>query len=1092
MSEVQDSPRPRRRKLRRTGIMALLALVFGWLIAMVVLVALFESPVAAPNWLRSQVTERLNGVLPGVRVTFQDMTFRMQRNGVAVVDLRDVVVTGADGASVGAVSDMTLSANPFAALKGAGGLRDVQVTGVFLSLRRDSEGRIALAIGDMFASDEPMPTIPEMVALVDQALQTPRLSHLRKVTAESVTLRYEDARARRGWTVDGGRLSLIRERDVLSLNGDFAVLSGGAGVASMALNASSEIGHNDLNFGLQIQDVPSNEFATQGPALAWLEALRAPISGALQARMFADGSLGPLNGTLRIGAGVLQPIDETRPIPFSSARTYFTYVPDTTTIRFDEISVASAWGSATASGRANLLDMQSGLPGQMVGQFELSNIRANPKDFFVEPITLNHAEMDFRLRLDTFEATLGRLRIDDPELPLRARGNLQALEDGWHLSLDAEIEQVLPAKLVALWPEGVKPKTRKWVTENVSRGTIRDMQLALRVVPGARPTLYSSFALEDADIRYSRRLPIALGVSGQVTLHQNRLVAMAHKGRIEPEMGGPVDIAGTSLIIPDTRIKQPPSRVNLEATSSVTGLLSFLNNEPISLMTKAGKPVDLVDGQISLNGPLELRLKKGLKPNEVQYDLTGTAQNFFSDKLVPGRQLTAQSLNVAATQTGIKVWGPGALDGVPFDGVWQQPLGQPGAPGSVTAQVTLSDANARALGVALPKGMLRGAAPADLALTLRKGEPPEFALISGLVGLGASIPAIGWRFDPRQAGRFAIAGRLSKPARIDQFEIDAGALSGTGQIVLSEAGKLRSLSFPKLSIGGWLAAPVRLTGFGAALDIAVTGGRIDLRRAPFGSGQSGGGASSAAGGPINVALDVLQVSDKLALQGFRGAFDTRGGFRGDFSGRLNNQVPITGRVTPSNGRSAIQISSENAGKVAQAAGILKTAESGKMTLTLTPANAPGTFDGEMLATDVRLRNAPAIGALLDAVSIVGLLDQMSGPGIFFANVDAEFRLTPDQLILRRAAATGPSMGISLDGYYTLANGALDLQGVLSPIYMLNGIGSILTRRGEGLVGFNFNITGVSDSPRVSVNPLSVFTPGMFREIFRRRPPEVTQ
>ena len=81
------------------------------------------------------------------------------------------------------------------------------------------------------------------------------------------------------------------------------------------------------------------------------------------------------------------------------------------------------------------------------------------------------------------------------------------------------------------------------------------------------------------------------------------------------------------------------------------------------------------------------------------------------------------------------------------------------------------------------------------------------------------------------------------------------------------------------------------------------------------------------------------------------------------------------------------------------------------------------------------------------------------------------------------------MGVSLDGVYDMAADQLRMQGVVSPLYMLNGIGSLLTRKGEGLIGFNFDIDGPASAPRVRVNPLSVFTPAMFREIFRRPPPD---
>ena len=65
---------------------------------------------------------------------------------------------------------------------------------------------------------------------------------------------------------------------------------------------------------------------------------------------------------------------------------------------------------------------------------------------------------------------------------------------------------------------------------------------------------------------------------------------------------------------------------------------------------------------------------------------------------------------------------------------------------------------------------------------------------------------------------------------------------------------------------------------------------------------------------------------------------------------------------------------------------------------------------------------------------------------------------------------------------------MDFRGVVSPVYFLNGIGSILTRRGEGLFGFNYRMTGPASGPSVGVNPLSILTPGAFRQLFRRAPP----
>jgi hypothetical protein len=188
----------------------------------------------------------------------------------------------------------------------------------------------------------------------------------------------------------------------------------------------------------------------------------------------------------------------------------------------------------------------------------------------------------------------------------------------------------------------------------------------------------------------------------------------------------------------------------------------------------------------------------------------------------------------------------------------------------------------------------------------------------------------------------------------------------------------------------------------------------------------------------------------------------------------------------------VRIVSNDAGAVLRATGLLRNAYDGDMQLTLVPATGEGTYDGTLVGNRLRVRDAPALASLLDAISVVGLLNQMDGQGLLFNDVDAQFRVTPDQIIVTQSSAIGPSLGLSMDGVYSSAARVMDFQGVISPFYLLNGIGSVLTRPGEGLIGFNFNLRGPVDNSRVIVNPLSALTPGMFREIFRRPPPTVGQ
>ena len=47
----------------------------------------------------------------------------------------------------------------------------------------------------------------------------------------------------------------------------------------------------------------------------------------------------------------------------------------------------------------------------------------------------------------------------------------------------------------------------------------------------------------------------------------------------------------------------------------------------------------------------------------------------------------------------------------------------------------------------------------------------------------------------------------------------------------------------------------------------------------------------------------------------------------------------------------------------------------------------------------------------------------------------------------------------MDGYFFKQLGQLDLQGVISPIYVLNAVGALFSGKGQGLIGFNFTVRG---------------------------------
>ena len=150
-----------------------------------------------------------------------------------------------------------------------------------------------------------------------------------------------------------------------------------------------------------------------------------------------------------------------------------------------------------------------------------------------------------------------------------------------------------------------------------------------------------------------------------------------------------------------------------------------------------------------------------------------------------------------------------------------------------------------------------------------------------------------------------------------------------------------------------------------------------------------------------------------------------------------------------------------------------------------------TLSGTLNLTDFRVSRAPALGKLLQAVTLYGLVDALGGPGLSFNQLTAPFQLDGDTLMLHDARAFSPSLGLTAQGQLDRTGGRLDLEGTLVPAYVFNSLlgkipligGLFSAEKGGGLFAMNYSLHGPMDNPSVVANPLSALTPGILRGMF---------
>ncbi len=1085
--------------------MALAALMVA---AMVVLGSGVGLPV--PKWALARIEARLNVAiapsLPASTLAIEGISLSFGPRFAFRLKLRGVELRNLSGAPVMALPIAEADLAPPGLLQGRVHLRALRLTGGAVQVTRDKTGAldIAFAGGASF-------NVGQVFAQTDGFFASPLGRGLGGVTVDGVSLALRDLQTGRVWALGDGALNITQEGGnvaadlALALMGqDGAAPSKGKVAGKVEISLVRAAGSARADVSMRVTGVSAQDLAAQASPFAFMSVLDAPITGQVVTTLTPQG-ISALQASLDIGAGSLVPNagQTAKPLVFQSAKLDLSYHPAQGRIVLNALNVASDALTLRANGHADMLRADgSVIAGALAGEtpdtfaatLQLDSLRFDRPDVFTQPVAFSQGRAQLGLRLAPFAVTLDDVSLTDGTMTIAAKGSVAAKAAGWDTALDLRVDEISSAKLLALWPKTLKVGTRDWLDRNLLAGQFSDLRLGLRGVAGRAPEMDLRYQFSGLKATPMRSLPPIINGHGYGALSGRSFSMVLETGRATPPAGGDLDMAGSVFTIPDTRVIPALGQLTLRSAGSLTATLSLIDQPPFRYMEKSGRAVDFADGTARLTTRITLPLQKIITLPDITLQVQGEVSDFASDQLAMGHVLRAPRLSVFVDKAGLRIAGKGDISGEGFDAAYGMVFGPDNAAGraKITGQANLTNAALATFGVALPDGMVSGQTRADIEIDLARGQPGQMRLTSDLVGMGLQIDPIGFAKRPDDTGKLAAQITLSSPPEVTRLSIDAADLQAQGTVRLAQDGGLDTARFAELTIGEWLEGDVTFLGQGAGkpLKLLLDNASVDLRFFPTARGSQGTGAGTGTGTgaesglPLILRLDTLRISDDIILRGFAGDFPEAGALTGDFTARLDGGTPLKGQLSPSRYGTRVRVVAQDAGAALVQAGVYPSVRGGALNLVLTPRKAQGTYLGEVTMQGVRVQNANVLAELLNAISVVGLLDQLGGSGILFNNVIGSFILTPQGVDLREGAATGGSLGVSMQGIYRFEGAALDMQGVVSPIYVINGIGAAISKRGEGVLGFNYRLRGTADTPRVSVNPLSVLLPGFLRNIFK--------
>ncbi|MFP4360227.1 MAG: AsmA-like C-terminal domain-containing protein, partial [Alphaproteobacteria bacterium] len=653
-----------------------------------------------------------------------------------------------------------------------------------------------------------------------------------------------------------------------------------------------------------------------------------------------------------------------------------------------------------------------------------------------------------------------------------------------------------------LWPEGIADGARDWVTENITAGRIARLDLrvdldAAALEGGLPPTdaVYGEARIEDAEIHYLRPMPPATGADATARFDGDRMTFTITGGA-----AAGVEVTGGEVVVRDYADPSTVERleVDLAGRGSVPAILALTDHEPLTLASRKGLPVADSAGSGTFELEVGLPLLRDLELDAVDLAFAGTFADVALPNMAAGRDLSDVDLTMEATVDTVSAAGRGRVGGIPLDLTFEVEGDREvlGARGEVDA--------ARLAELGAPPLPLAGTVGLDATITTT-GAVERSELSLDVTAAEVDLPNLAvWKPEGVEG---TVEVRVVQ--RGDRLEVERLALSWPGAEIagaaaLDASGRLEALSLDPLRVAG---TDLRVTGAREAgtLALEVAGARLDL--APFTGGGDGDVATGRLGAqaPLTLALAIDEVvaGGDGALTGLDGRLHADGdglsGWRLAAGIRPGDGVVRT-RLEPANDGARLTLTTDDAGGVAAALGLSGELRGGLLEFTgdVTARRPHWRIAGEIAAQDFVLRGTPPVMRVLAAAPAT---EDLADDDLAVASFNSPITLDGRVVTLEDALLIASNLAVRTSGDVDLDAERLELEGSLAPVQGVNRfigslplIGALLQgSQKAGAVALSFTVDGPWRDPAVSVNPLSVVTPGVLQDLFAGaevRPPRV--
>ncbi len=742
---------------------------------------------------------------------------------------------------------------------------------------------------------------------------------------------------------------------------------------------------------------------------------------------------------------------------------------------------------------------------------------------FTQPVFLPLASLHGSYVPQTHDILIDSLNTTGGALVLAASGRITLVDNTSPvLELKGRIEPLAVRDMLHYWPLGMGAGARDWIDANIFSGSLGPIVFETHLPAGAfdapaipDSTLLMTFPITNAELNYVHGLTHMTGVFANARLTGNSFSADVNRGRI-----GPLLVSRGHAVIADLSAPAAPGEITAHIDGSMTDILKLTDMKPLNYATRFGIDPGSTAGKAAVDLDFHVPMRRNLNVDDIGISVKAAVSG-FGISLSKTTRLTDGAVNFDIDNTHLHAAGAIGLASSRLTVDWNEDFHATGISSKIALKGAMDQAAREMLGITGINDYLRGPIGVTGTLTGHRGQIVGADLNLDLSAATLSLDLVGIAKPagfPAKGHATAVFGPHST-IQSENMTIDAGpSLQTTMALTFNAEGHLATLSAPSVKSGSSNDFSFLLTRAATGVDIVVKGHSVDgsqIARRGSGDNANGGGkpsgkSSSSFDGPfhIDARLERVVLRNNVVLAPF--ALDVAGvadrPVTMTLSGKVAKTGTLTGSIAPAGGDRRLTLDTSDIGTLARGLFGFTSMKGGSLDLTATlhgsgtaaaaDDGATDDYQGTLDIKDFRLLNQPFLARLFSAGSLVGFGNLMQGGGIEVDHLKVPFSANNGVLAIHTARATGPAIGISAEGYIDRPKNEIALKGTLVPLFGINSVlgyipflGNLLiSKPGEGIIGMTYTVSGNADEPKISVNPLSLVTPGIFRRIFEGKMP----